>query len=104
LPSSNGEDRGSPILKSLLRDDPSEEVIDAVSLIADEECAVLLGRIARSRSVLADAALISLENSDHARGRRYCGCDPAPAAATAGSDPGCAEDANRPGDRCITMP
>jgi hypothetical protein len=36
-------------------------------LIADEECAVLLGRIARSRSVLADAALISLENTDHAR-------------------------------------
>jgi hypothetical protein len=54
-------------LKSLLRDDPSEEVIDATSPIADEECAVLLGRIARSGSVLADAALASLENIDHAR-------------------------------------
>jgi hypothetical protein len=54
-------------LKSLLRDDPSEEVIDATSPIADEECAVLLGRIARSGSVLADAALTSLENIDHAR-------------------------------------
>ena len=54
-------------LKSLLRDDPSEDVIDATSPIADEECAVLLGRIARSGSVLADAALASLENIDHAR-------------------------------------
>jgi hypothetical protein len=33
-------------------------------LIADEECVVLLGRIARSRSILADAALASLENID----------------------------------------
>ena len=45
-------------LESLLRDDPSEDVIDATSPIADEECAVLLGRIARSGSVLADAALL----------------------------------------------
>jgi hypothetical protein len=54
-------------LKSLLRRNPSEEVIDATSLIADEECAVLLGRIARSGSVLADAALSTLENIDHVR-------------------------------------
>ena len=33
-----------PILKSSLEDDPSEDVIDAVSSIADEECLVLLGR------------------------------------------------------------
>jgi HEAT repeats len=52
------------MLKSLLRDDPSEDVVDAISLIADEECVVLLGRIARSRSFLADAALASLENID----------------------------------------
>jgi len=51
-------------LKSLLRDDPSEDVIDAVSSIADEECVVLLGRIARSRTMLADAALASLEDVD----------------------------------------
>lgn len=55
------------MLKSLLRDSPSEELINAASSIADEECAVLLGRIARSGSVLADAALISLENTDHVR-------------------------------------
>jgi hypothetical protein len=62
-----GRVEARPILKSLLRDAPSEDVIDAVSSIADEECAVLLGRIARSRSALADAALISLENVDHPR-------------------------------------
>jgi HEAT repeat protein len=62
-----GRVEARPILKSLLRDAPSEDVIDAVSSIADEECAVLLGRIARSKSALADAALISLENIDHAR-------------------------------------
>jgi hypothetical protein len=38
-----------------------------VSSIADEECAVLLGRIARSTPALAEAALISLENVDDAR-------------------------------------
>ena len=62
-----GRIEARPILKGLLRDDPSEEVIDAVSSIADEECAVLLGRIARSRPALADAALITLENIDDVR-------------------------------------
>jgi hypothetical protein len=78
-----GRIEARPILKSLLRDDPSEDAIDAVSSIADEECAVLLGRIARSRSVLADASLISLENADHVPCGRHCGCDPAVPAVTA---------------------
>jgi HEAT repeat protein len=54
-------------IKTLLRDQPSEEVIEAISPIADEECAVLLGRIARSGSQLADAALAGLDNIDHPR-------------------------------------
>jgi HEAT repeat protein len=62
-----GRIEARPILKGLLRNAPSEDVIEAASSIADEECAVLLGRIARSRSVLADAALVSLENAEHAR-------------------------------------
>jgi hypothetical protein len=62
-----GKIEALPILKGLLRQAPSEDVIEAVSSIVDEECAVLLGRIARSGSVLADAALSSLENTDHAR-------------------------------------
>jgi hypothetical protein len=56
-----------PFLASLLRQGPSEDVIDAVSVIADEECIVLLGRIARSTSPLSDAALNALENIDHPR-------------------------------------
>jgi hypothetical protein len=62
-----GRIEARPRLKTLLRDHPSEDVIDATSWIADEECVVLLGRIARSTSVLADAALASLENIDHVR-------------------------------------
>jgi HEAT repeat protein len=62
-----GKVEARPILKRLLRDAPAEDVIEAVSSIVDEECAVLLGRIARSGSVLANAALVSLENADHAR-------------------------------------
>jgi len=61
-----GRIEARPHLKLLLRDDPSEEIIDAASSIADEECAVLLGRIARSTPTLAYAAVISLENIDHA--------------------------------------
>jgi HEAT repeat protein len=54
-------------LKSLLRSEPSEEAIDAITLIADEECTVLLGRIARAAPNLADAALDSLDGIDHPR-------------------------------------
>ena len=56
-----------PMLTSLLREGPSEEVIDALSPVADEECIVLLGRIARSKPALSDAALNALENIDHHR-------------------------------------
>ena len=56
-----------PMLAGLLRMEPSEEVIDAVSPIADEECMVLLGRIARSKPALSDAALDALESIDHHR-------------------------------------
>jgi hypothetical protein len=87
-----GRIEARPMLKSLLRDDPSEEVIDAVSLIADEECAVLLGRIARSRSVLADAALISLENTDHARAVAIAAAIRRLPLPRQGSDSGRAED------------
>ena len=62
-----GKIEARPILKGLLEDDPSEDVIDAVASIADEECLVLLGRIARSSSALADAALNGLESVDDHR-------------------------------------
>jgi len=62
-----GRVEARPALKSLLRSEPSEEVIDAITSIADEECVVLLGRIARAMPDLAEAALDSLDNIDHPR-------------------------------------
>jgi HEAT repeat protein len=62
-----GRIEAGPTLKRLLRDEPYEDVIDSVSSIADEDCIVLLGRIAQSTSGWADAALESLESIDHPR-------------------------------------
>jgi hypothetical protein len=64
-----GRIEARPMIASLLREEPSEEVIDAVSPVADEECIVLLGRIARSKPALSDAALDALESIDHHRAR-----------------------------------
>jgi hypothetical protein len=52
-----GRIEAGPTLKHLLRVAPSPEVIDSVVPIADEECVVLLGRIARSAPGLTAAAL-----------------------------------------------
>ena len=62
-----GRIEARPMLAKLLRDEPSEEVIDAVSSIADEECLVQLGRIARTEPALSDAALNALEGIDQPR-------------------------------------
>ena len=62
-----GRVEARPMLAKLLRDEPSEEVIDAVSSIADEECMVQLGRIARTEAALSDAALNALEDIDQPR-------------------------------------
>jgi hypothetical protein len=56
-----------PRLVRLLREDPSDEVIDAVTAVADAECIVLLGRIARTRPDLADAARSALRDIDDPR-------------------------------------
>ncbi len=56
-----------PALVELLRHAPSPEVIEAVTPIADEDCAVLLARLVRTRPDLADAALDALEAIDHPR-------------------------------------
>ena len=60
-----GRIEARPVLAALLERTPSEEVIEAVGSVADELCLVLLGRIARSGSKLAPAALAALEGSDH---------------------------------------
>jgi HEAT repeat protein len=62
-----GRVEARPMLAKLLREEPSEEVIDAVSSIADEECMVQLGRIARTSPGLSDAALNALEDIDQPR-------------------------------------
>jgi HEAT repeat protein len=62
-----GRSEARPMLAKLLREEPSKEVIDAVSLIADEECMVQLGRIARTEPALSDAALNALEDIDQPR-------------------------------------
>jgi HEAT repeats len=62
-----GRAEARPMLASLLRDDPSDEVIDSIAPIADEECLVLLGRIARSGTAPTSAARDALESSEHPR-------------------------------------
>jgi HEAT repeat protein len=62
-----GRNEARPMLAKLLREEPSKEIIDAVSLIADEECMVQLGRIARIEPTLSDAALNALEDIDQPR-------------------------------------
>jgi hypothetical protein len=59
-----GRPEARPLLRRLLRKAPTAEVIDAVSGIADEECCVLLGRIARDRPALTKAALDALKAAD----------------------------------------
>lgn len=62
-----GRSDARPALKELLRERPSKDVVESVSAIADEECIVLLGRLARTTPGLAEAALDALESIDHPR-------------------------------------
>jgi hypothetical protein len=62
-----GRVESRPALDHLLRQAPSIEAIDAASMVADEDCLVLLGRIARTRPDLADAVLAALDGSDEPR-------------------------------------
>ena len=56
-----------------LREEPSAEIIDAVVPIADEECAILLGRIARAMPDLSEAALDALDAIDDPRAKKnFC--------------------------------
>ena len=50
-----------PMLARLLREQPTEEVIDAVSAVANEDCIVQLGRIARFNLELSAAAIDALD-------------------------------------------
>ncbi len=59
-----GRREARPLLVEMLCRDPSAEVIDAAASLGDEECLVLLGRIGRTRSELAEAVLMALEASE----------------------------------------
>lgn len=56
-----GRTEARPWLVRLLLQSPDAELIEAVTPVADEECEVLLGRVARQNAALRDAALAALE-------------------------------------------
>lgn len=65
-----GRREALPMLTRLLREAPTIMVIDAVAAVADEDCVILLARLARSRDDLAEAALDTLAVIDHPRARQ----------------------------------
>jgi hypothetical protein len=65
-----GRNEVRPLLARYLREEPSAQLIDAVAPVADEECVVLLGRIARTMPDLSPAALDALDSIDHPRASR----------------------------------
>jgi hypothetical protein len=62
-----GKIEARPWLTRLLREEPTAEVIDAVSSVADEDCIVQLGRIARTNIELSAAAIEALDAIDNPR-------------------------------------
>jgi len=62
-----GRSEGRPALFRLLDAAPSAEVIAAAAAIADADCIVRLGRIARTRPDLEDAAVAALRDIDDPR-------------------------------------
>jgi HEAT repeat protein len=65
-----GRNEVRPLLARYLREEPSAQLIDAVAPVADEECIILLGRIARTMPDLSAAALDALNSIDHPRASR----------------------------------
>lgn len=65
-----GRREALPTLTRLLREEPSAAVIDAVAAIADEDCVILLGRIARTRPELLELVRDNLAAIGHPRARQ----------------------------------
>jgi HEAT repeat protein len=59
-----------PLLVRFVREKPSVELIDAIASIADEECIILLGRLADARPDLTEAILDALDGIDHPRAEK----------------------------------
>src|SRR6266403_1974702 len=70
-----------PLLVRYLREEPSVELVDAIAPIADDECVILLGRVARTQPHLSEAALDALLSIGHPRAEQI-------AAAVGGYRPG----------------
>lgn len=68
-----GRNEVRPLLTRYLREEPSAQIIDAIVPVADEECIVLLGRVARTMPDLSAAALDALDAIDHPRALRILG-------------------------------
>jgi hypothetical protein len=62
-----GRAEARPVLRRLLQDQPLPEIIEAIAPVADEDCIVLLGRVARLVPDRADAVLDALDAIDHPR-------------------------------------
>jgi|TARA_B100000315_G_scaffold20526_1_gene18138 hypothetical protein len=62
-----------PILSRMLRDAPSEEIVEAISGVADEDCIILLGRIFQREPNLSGAVRDALDAIDHPRAAQVIG-------------------------------
>jgi HEAT repeat protein len=60
-----GRIEAKPVLLRLLQESPNPEIIAALAVIADPDCLILLGRLARRVPVLTGAVIDALEASDH---------------------------------------
>jgi hypothetical protein len=68
-----GRTEARATLVRLLHEAPSAEIIDASASLADEDCIVRLGQIARQRPDLAALALDALADIDHPRASAIAG-------------------------------
>jgi HEAT repeats len=62
-----GRPDGRPWLLRLLARQPDADLLASIATIADDECTILLGRIARAHPALHDAALEALESIETPR-------------------------------------
>jgi len=62
-----GRNEARAVLARYLREEPSAELIDAIAAVADEDCVILLGQIARGVPNLLEMALDVLDEIDHPR-------------------------------------
>jgi hypothetical protein len=65
-----GQSEVRPLLARYLREELSVEVIDAIAPLADEDCVILLGRVARAVPDLSGAVLNALDAIDHPRAEK----------------------------------